>query len=132
MVSLQISYMISLSVADRLLEQSYLPFYGLVILAHVLYFITYIGVFYVDITYIHVLNVITQTFICLFLLIRFFPYRQHQLNKYDVSIVFGSALLLASNLIATEYSKTFVGRMVSDTANHLGKQTGISISLPYQ
>jgi len=120
--------MVSLSTADRILEHSYLPFYGLVILAHVLYFITYIGIFYVDITYIHILNVLTQTFICVFLFIRFFPYRQHQLNKYDTPMIFGSALLLASNLIATEYSKTVIGRMVSDTTNHLGKQIGITFS----
>jgi hypothetical protein len=63
-----------------------------------------------------------------FLLIRFFPYRQHQLNKYDTPMIFGSALLLASNLIATEYSKTVVGRMFTDTTNHLGKQVGISFS----
>jgi hypothetical protein len=118
--------MVSLSTIDRILEHSYLPFYGLVILAHVLYLITYIGVFYIDITYIHILNVLTQTFICVFLLIRFFPYRQHQLNKYDTSIIFGSALLLASNLIATEYSKTAMGRMVYNTTNHLGKKVGVS------
>jgi hypothetical protein len=114
--------MVLLNTADRLLEQSYRPFYWLVILAHVLYFITFIGIFYVDSSYIHILNVITQTFICLFLLVRFFPYRQHQLNKYDSTVIFGSALLLASNLAATEYSNTFIGRIISNTANHLEKQ----------
>lgn len=115
--------MLTLSFFDRILEQSYYPFYLLVIIAHLLYFITFMGIYYVNVKYLHTLDVLTQTFICLFLLIRFFPFRHHQLNKYDTSIIFGSALLLASNLFVTEYSKTIIGKSIYETSNNIGVQT---------
>lgn len=104
---------------DKILLNSYKPFLILIILAHILYAVTLLGIIYINTEYIHVLNVITQTFICIFLLIRFNPYRDHKLHEYDVRVIFGSAILLLSNLFATEISKTFVGQYVNQLSKNI-------------
>lgn len=109
---------------DKLLLKSYKPFLALIILAHILYVITLLGIIYINPEYIHMLNVITQSFICIFLLVRFHPYRDHKIiHKYDISIIFGSATLLLSNLFATEISKTFVGKYINQFSKNI--QTNI-------
>jgi hypothetical protein len=89
---------------DNALEKTYIPFFGLIIFTNVLYFITYFGLMNINQKYIEILNIGIQLFICLFLLVRFNPLRDHELRQYDAKIIFASALLLGSNLIGSVYN----------------------------
>jgi hypothetical protein len=88
---------------DDALEKTYLPFLGIIGITYVLYAITYLGLMSINHKYIEILNIITQLFICVFLLVRFNPLRDHELRKYDAKIIFGSAILLGINLIGNVY-----------------------------
>jgi hypothetical protein len=77
-----------------------------VALIHMLYFITFLGIITVDVKYIHMLNVFIQTFVVLFLSIRFNPFRKdYAFTSADKTIVFGSAVLLGTNLLTVEFAK---------------------------
>ena len=75
-------------------------------LIHLLYFVTFIGIFAINQIYVNYLNVFIQTFIVLFLIIRFHPFRtRYIVTKTDTMIVFGSAMLLGTNLLTVEFTK---------------------------
>ena len=107
---------------DKILDKSYTPMIYIIYLAHILYVVSLIGAIYIDPKYIKLLNVITQTFICLFLLVRFNPLRRVELHQYDNKIIFFSGLLLANNLIATELSNTYFGKMINNIDNKIQSQ----------
>jgi hypothetical protein len=88
---------------EEALDKSKKPFYYFILLVHFLYFVTYFGLFVVHPETLSWLDTITQVFVCLFLLIRFNPLRERepiQIEKYDRKLLFGSGVLLFSNLIA--------------------------------
>ena len=73
---------------------------------HILYFIAFLGIFAINEVYVHYLNIFIQAFVVLFLIIRFHPYRNNfSITSSDRTFVFGSAMILATNLIMVEYSK---------------------------
>jgi hypothetical protein len=80
---------------------------GTMTLIHFLYFATFIGMFAVNQLYVNYLNVFIQTFIVLFLAARFHPFRSqpHRITTTDTTIVFGSAILLGTNLLTVEFAK---------------------------
>ena len=79
---------------------------GTMSLIHILYFAAFIGIYTVDQIYVNYLNVFIQTFIVLFLTIRFHPFRtRHSITSADATIVFGSAVLLGTNLLTVEFAK---------------------------
>jgi hypothetical protein len=102
---------------DNALEKTYLPFFGLILITNALYFTTYFGLMKIDQKYIEILNITIQLFICLFLLIRFNPLRDHELRQYDAKIIFASALLLGSNLLGSVYNDW---HLLTKIANTLG------------
>ena len=75
-------------------------------LIHLIYFITFFGILSVNAKYVHYLNVFIQLFVVSFLAIRFHPFRQkYSLTPADSTIVFGSVVLLGTNLFTTEIVK---------------------------
>lgn len=79
---------------------------GTMALIHILYFTAFVGVFVVDQIYVNYLNVFIQTFIVLFLAIRFHPFENRRIiTSADTTIVFGSAILLGTNLLTVEFAK---------------------------
>jgi len=67
------------------------------------YFILYFGLYSIDTEYIRYLSIFIHILICMFLLIRFNPFRTEiQYKPYDSMIIFSSAILLLTNVIATE------------------------------
>jgi hypothetical protein len=83
------------------------PYLVVVVLTHVLYFVAVFGIIQIKQEYIHWLSVAIQTFIALFLLVRFHPFRKRlaEIREVDNTVVFGSAMLLATNLLTVEYAK---------------------------
>jgi len=78
-------------------------YFYVVILLNISYIFLYIGLNYIDNTYLHYFSTFVQVFVCIFLIIRFNPFRTHSLRKNDASIIFGSAILLLANLGIYQY-----------------------------
>ncbi len=70
-----------------------------------LYIMTYIGVISYVPSYIRTLATGLNIFICLFLIYKFNPFREHTLNKNDGKIIFASAVFMLTNLGLTEIIK---------------------------
>jgi len=88
------------------------PYYSkLVWIFHALNF-TYIilfslfGVVILEQNYIKQYNRLVQMFVCVFLLIKFHPFREHSLKEGDSNIIFGSAFFLLFNLGIIQYMNT--------------------------
>ncbi len=89
---------------DNALDKTYFPFFGLIIITNALYLVTYLGLMNIDKKYTEILNIVIQAFICIFLLLRFNPLREHELRQYDAKIIFASAVLLGTNLVGSVYN----------------------------
>jgi hypothetical protein len=87
--------------------------YGIVFL-HALYILIFIGLVSVNQTYLRYLNVTMQLFVCVFLIIRFFPMRKQTLKEYDGKIIFGSATFLLMNLGFIEVARKFLPAPISN------------------
>jgi len=71
--------------------------YGIVFF-HAAYVLLFIGLFEFNKEYLSILDILIQTFVCIFLIIRFNPFRKHVLRPSDAQIIFGSATFLLLNL----------------------------------
>jgi len=71
--------------------------YGIVFF-HISYIVLFIGLFQINKEYLRILDILIQTFICVFLIVRFNPFRKHILRPRDGKIIFGSATFLLLNL----------------------------------
>lgn len=84
----------------------------LIILIHLLYIAAYFGILKYNVKYIDYLNIGIQFLICIFLIIRFHPFRKHHLKEFDANIIFGSAVYLLINLGLTEYVLHYVNNVL--------------------
>jgi hypothetical protein len=75
---------------------------------YLMYFLIFFGLFNINKEYTRLLGNFIQLGICLFLIIRFNPFRKHELREFDSVIIFGSAMFLLANLGITEYIIQFV------------------------
>lgn len=90
---------------DRTLYHMKYWYLGSMFGLHFMYFAVFFGVLSVDQKYINVLNLLVQLFICVFLIIRFNPFRSNPMIKsMDKYVIFSSALILVTNLVAVEIS----------------------------
>ena len=67
------------------------------IIFYLLYFGTLSGIIFFNMEYLNTFKILMHSFICLFLLIRFHPFREHTVSKYDARIIFASAVILLFN-----------------------------------
>lgn len=63
-------------------------------LSYVLYFIAFTGILSLDPSYLTVLETVIKYYISIMLLIRFNPFIERKITKFDKKLVFTSALLL--------------------------------------
>jgi hypothetical protein len=104
--------------SDELLNKISAPVYiSMMVTVHILYFITFVGILQVNSTYIHYLDVFIQLFICIFLMLRFNPLREHKLHKNDSIIIFGSAIFLLSNLGVTRWFYSYADHTVKNISH---------------
>ncbi len=75
---------------------------------YLMYFLIFFGLFNISPEYTRLFSNFIQLGICLFLIIRFNPFRQHELREFDGTIIFGSAMFLLANLGITEYIIQFI------------------------
>lgn len=116
------------NILDRVKKPVYLITVGSL---YLLYFVALIGLFYIKPGYIHLISNIAHTFICLFLIIRFNPFRKHIfLHEFDDKIIFGSALILLFNLSITQYllSHIHIKKPTVDSHKTLTSSVGLLTS----
>lgn len=73
------------------------------IIFYLLYFGTLSGIIFFNADYLNTFKILMHTFICLFLLLRFHPFREHTVSKYDARIIFASAVILLLNTGIVEF-----------------------------
>lgn len=66
-------------------------------------------------SYVTIFSKIVRYFVCIFLLLRFHPFRKHTLGKYDGQIIFISALFLLTNEGMAEF-------LLSNLAKHMNEK----------
>jgi hypothetical protein len=65
-------------------------------------------------SYVAVFSKIVRYFVCVFLLLRFHPFRKHNLGKYDGQIIFISALFLLTNEGMTEFLLSRISKKMTE------------------
>jgi preprotein translocase subunit SecG len=83
-------------------------------LFYVLYLVLFFGLVSINETYINYLHVGIQFTISLFLLIRFHPFRTHELGPQDGPVIFSAAIFLLTSLGLSQY-------LYYNTKDHLQK-----------
>ena len=73
---------------------------------YILYALFVLGFAVLNIEYLMIFKTIIHSFICLFLIAKFHPFREHILSKTDSNIIFSAAVILLINMgvINTIYS----------------------------
>jgi hypothetical protein len=85
------------------IEEIKIPlFTGILFIWHLLYFLVFFGIAYINSSYIRYLSIIIQGFISIFLIMRFHPFRKYAISKFDATVIFSSAIFLFTNLLTTE------------------------------
>ena len=116
---------VQIDAVDKHLDKATYLYYGILSILHVLYVVAFLGIFSVNASYIHSLNVVIQTIVILFLFYRFNPLRQSiKLTDADITFVFGSAVLLATNLFSVELAR-WVNPIITKT------KTSVSNNIPF-
>ena len=80
-----------------------------VVLVHILYLAIFFGIALINETYIRYLSTMIQTFVAIFLTIRFNPYNSdYRITDFDKQVIFYSATFLLLNVVATEVYVSFI------------------------
>jgi hypothetical protein len=72
------------------------------------YGLIFIGVIYINPEYLYMFKTMMQVLVCIFLIYRFHPYRNHVLQKYDAKIIFSSAMFLLVNISAVAVANQII------------------------
>ena len=104
---------------DKIIDIIKKPFFNsLVFLIYLSYFLVFFGIVYVNKKYIQLFSDTLLIFVCLFLIIRFHPYRKHELRNFDAKIIFTSAILLLTNAGLTKY---YIYKVKNDIESNIKK-----------
>lgn len=101
---------------DKFLD-GLVPYYIYTIIGlHISYILLFIGLVQFNTSYLGILDTSIQFFVCLFLILRFNPFRKHEFKEQDANIIFGSATFLLLNL---GFVKVFTPFLIK-TAHFMG------------
>jgi hypothetical protein len=95
-------------------------FYITTFIIYATYLAIFLGISFIRPEYLQTSMHIMEFFICLILIIRFHPFKEAKMEKYDQQIIFLSATILLTNLGYTNY---FINTAKKSVTNHI-------ISLP--
>ena len=76
---------------------------AMVVLLYSCYFLLYVGIFYINPKYIKNLSIAIRLFVCVFLIYKFHPFREHKLSYFDDKLIFASAILILTDMGITQY-----------------------------
>lgn len=65
---------------------------------YILYALFVLGFTVLNIEYLMIFKTVIHSFICLFLIAKFHPFREHTLSKTDSHIIFSAAMILLINM----------------------------------
>jgi len=85
---------------------------------HLAYVFVFIGIVELNEKYLNILDIAIQTFICLFLIVRFNPLRKHMFRPSDAKIIFGSATFLLLNLGFVKFFNQYIINNVETTVKN--------------
>lgn len=102
------------------------PLYmGSLFILHLAYILVFLGVIQYTPMFVNNLNILIQVFVCIFLMVKFHPFRKHELKEFDSTIIFGSAMFLLTNIGFTQLLTNYFGKTVTDNVkkqnNNLNK-----------
>jgi len=100
--------MFSMKMVDYIIHQAGKYYRILPIILTTLYGLLFVGVIYINPEYLQNFRTIMQLFVCLFLIYRFHPYKEHVLKKYDAQIIFSSAIFLLVNITAVDIANKLI------------------------
>jgi len=107
------------SMFDKIIDIIKKPFFNSVVfLIYLSYFLIFFGIVYINKKYVQLFSDILLIFVCLFLIIRFHPYRKHELRNFDAKIIFASAILLLTNAGLTKY---YIYKIKNDIESNIKK-----------
>jgi hypothetical protein len=78
------------------------------VIMHLLYFLAFFGFVYVKPEYISELTTFIQVVICLFLMIRFNPFRDPKITAFDVKIIFSASIFILTNIGVTGFLDVYL------------------------
>lgn len=93
---------------DYIINQAGKYYRILPIILTTLYGLLLVGVIYINPEYLQNFRTIMQLFVCLFLIYRFHPYKEHVLKQYDAQIIFSSAIFLLVNITAVDIANKII------------------------
>jgi hypothetical protein len=97
-------------------EFKHLLFSGSILLTYIAYLAAFFGILYINESYIRVFSTFIQFCVCMFLIVRFSPWRKtYEVTKLDVSIIFYCATFLFMNVVFIEVYNILPRNIVSDT-----------------
>ena len=68
---------------------------------HLIYGLVFLGVFSTVPKYVYTWNMLVQMLLCLFLMVRYHPFRnEYKFKPIDAKLIFGASLLLFVNIIS--------------------------------
>jgi hypothetical protein len=98
---------------ENLLDNIKEPLYrGSLFIIFFLYFVAFFGLYSYNQKYLYYLQLFMQAFVCIFLIVRFHPFRTHSLKPFDANIIFGSAVVLLTNLGVTTYMENYINNII--------------------
>ena len=116
---------------DRILYYIAPPVYiaGITIL-YTIYISTFLGISLIQDTESYITNIdfFLQILIALYLIIRFMPFRRHEMNKADAMIIFASGVFLLTNLGLKAYLEKFININLKPTVDSVEKPIYINSS----
>lgn len=108
---------------DKLLEIIKRPIYlGLVLTLEFIYVLIFFHFIEYTPSLVLYLNYFIQAFISMFLIIKFHPFRKHEIKEFDSTIIFGSALFILANIGVTEFIKSYFENTATNAAKTANKQ----------
>jgi hypothetical protein len=93
---------------DNILDNVKRPIYlGSVFTLECIYVLIFFKFINYTPTVVLYVNYFIQAFISIFLILKFHPFRKHEIKEFDSTIICGSAIFLLANIGFTEYMKHY-------------------------
>jgi hypothetical protein len=87
---------------DSVMNKTKSIYNNLMWIIYTLYILIFFGLLSVNFKYLRYFSIIVQVIICIFLIVRFHPLRNHYYTKNDATMIFASAIFMLQNLGITE------------------------------
>lgn len=96
---------------DNTVNKTKIIYKWVILFINISYFLLFLGVLSISPKYIRYFSNFIQILICIFLIVRFHPFREHYYLKNDATLLFGSALLMLQNLGLTELALYYTKKL---------------------